>query len=66
MSCYNGMSEKAADYIERAKKTGSENGDSPALSELCRQAYADYQAGVISEREYQRIYTICVDYAYPR
>ena len=36
------------------------------LYDLCHKAYADYATGAISEMAYNKIYAVCVDYAYPR
>ena len=36
------------------------------LSDLCHKAYADYAAGAISGMAYNKIYAVCMDYAYPK
>lgn len=41
-------------------------GDSPELSQLCREAYQEYRRGGISSAAYNAIYTVCLEYAQPR
>lgn len=60
------LSEKADMYVELIKQLGEDEGESPMLRELCQRAYSDYKAGKISEEEYNKIYAICMDYAFPR
>lgn len=45
---------------------GRTEGNSKRLSDLCHKAYADYATGTISEMAYNKIYAVCIDYAYPR
>ncbi len=66
MNCYEGLTEKEISYIEETKKVGAEKGDCKELSELCRLAYSEYKSGVISSSAYDKIYAVCMDYAYPR
>lgn len=60
------FSEKENYYIEEAKKIGAAKGNCKELSDLCHQAYTDYRTKMISPRAYNKIYSICMDYAYPR
>ncbi len=53
-------------YIKRAKEIGSVKGDCKELSDLCQKAYEEYRAGIIGKSAYERIYAVCIDYAYPR
>lgn len=66
MGNYEELTEKELYYIEKAKEIGAQKGDSKELQDLCRQAYSDYQEKIISSKAYGKIYSICVDYAYPR
>ena len=61
-----GFSEKEIHYIDEARIIGGTEGNSKRLSDLCHKAYADYAAGAISEMAYNKIYAVCIDYAYPR
>lgn len=63
---YDGLSEKEIHYIDEARIIGRTEGNSKRLSNLCHKAYADYATGAISEMAYNKIYAVCVDYAYPR
>ncbi len=55
---------KEQEYLDRIKELG-ESG-SPELSALCRRAWADSQTGEISQKAYSKIYSMCMEYAYPR
>jgi len=66
MNYYAGLTQKEKNYIEEAKKIGSEKGNCKELSDLCRQAYSDYRTRDISSAAYNKIYAVCMDYAYPR
>lgn len=50
----------------RARELGRALGDSPELSQLCREAYQEYRRGGISSAAYNAIYTVCLEYAQPR
>lgn len=63
---YDGLSEKEIHYIDEARIIGRTEGNSKRLSDLCHKAYADYATGAISEMAYNKIYAVCIDYAYPR
>lgn len=63
---YDGLSEKEIHYIDEARIIGRMEGNSKRLSDLCHKAYADYATGAISEMAYNKIYAVCIDYAYPR
>ena len=58
------FSDKAIHYLERVKRTGTENRQK--LDELSRQAYSDYREGILSEKEYGRIYALLMEDRYPR
>ena len=49
-----------------ARELGRALGDSPELSQLCREAYQEYRRGGISSAAYNAIYTVCLEYAQPR
>ncbi len=66
MNNYDGLTKREIHYIEEAKKIGSEKGNCKELSDLCRQAYNDYRTRIISVKAYNKIYAVCMDYAYPR
>lgn len=66
MNYYEGLTEKEISYIEEAKKIGAEQGDCKELSDLCRRAYSEYKSKIISPTAYDKIYAMCVGYAYPR
>ena len=53
-------------YLRRARELGRAFGDSPELSQLCREAYQEYRRGGISSAAYNAIYTVCLEYAQPR
>ena len=55
-----------AGYLRRARELGRALGDSPELSQLCREAYQEYRRGGISSAAYNAIYTVCLEYAQPR
>ena len=50
----------------KARELGRALGDSPELSQLCREAYQEYRRGGISSAAYNAIYTVCLEYAQPR
>ena len=58
------FSDKAVNYLERAKKAGKENRQE--LDELSHQAYSDYRTGIISAKEYGSIHALLMEYRYPR
>ncbi len=58
------FTQKEQEYLEQVKILG-ESG-SPELSALCRRAWKDSQTGEISQKAYSKIYTMCMEYAYPR
>lgn len=66
MDYYDGLSEKEIHYIDEARIIGRTEGNSKRLSDLHHKAYADYTTGAISEMAYNKIYAVCIDYAYPR
>lgn len=66
MNYYDGLTEKEIFYIEEAKKIRAEKGNCKELSDLCHRAYSDYKTRVISHAAYNKIYAVCMDYAYPR
>jgi len=66
MNYYEGLTEKEIFYIEEAKKIGAEKGHCKELSDLCHRAYSDYKLRVISPAAYNKIYAVCMEYAYPR
>ena len=45
-------------YLRRARELGRALGDSPELSQLCREAYQEYRRGGISSAAYNAIYTV--------
>lgn len=59
------MKQPFCDYLDKIVACAKEH-DETKMSELCRQAYADYQKGILSEEEYKKIYVKCIDFAYPR
>lgn len=63
---YDGLSEKEIHYIDEARIIGRTEGNNKRLSDLYHKAYADYTTGAISEMAYNKIYAVCIDYAYPR
>ena len=58
------FTQKEQEYLEQVKILG-ESG-SPELSALCRRAWEDIQTGEISQKAYSKIYSMCMEYAYPR
>ena len=50
-------------YISEIKRIGKEKGGCKELSDLCRKAKNDK---AVSEKAYARIYSLCMDFAYPR
>lgn len=50
-------------YINENKRIGREKGDCKELSDLSRNAYNDKS---ISKKAYNRIYSLCMDFANPR
>ncbi len=59
------MRQPFQDYLDKIQACVKEHNETK-LSDLCRQAYADYCNGLLSEEEYTKIYIQCMDYAYPR
>lgn len=53
-------------YIKKAREIGYSKGDCKELKDLCQKAYDEYRADIISKAAYEKIYAICIDYAYPR
>ena len=53
-------------YFNKIEEIGGKYGDSEELKRLSREAYDDYQTGVISSKAYGRMYAMLMDYAYPR
>ena len=49
-----------------AEKIGRQYGNCKELQKLCKEAYQDAQKGFISKHDYQKIYVLCMSYAYPR
>ena len=58
------FTQKEQEYLEQVKILGGSG--SPELSALCRRAWADSQTGEISQKAYSKIYSMCMEYAYPR
>lgn len=66
MICCGELTEKEKLYLEETMRVVSEKGNCKELGILCRQAYNDYRAGLISEKVYSKIYAICMECANPR
>lgn len=50
-------------YISEVKRIGMEKGNCKELSDLCKKAKNDKS---VSKEAYNRIYSLCMDYSYPR
>ena len=59
------MTQLARDYLQKIETYGKSQ-DEAMLSHCCKEAYRDYRNGRLSEEEYEKIYVLCMTYAYPR
>ena len=64
MDYYKDFSKRAQIIIGEVKK--AEKGNRDKLDEISRQAYSDYRNGIISGQEYDSIYALLMELAYPR
>lgn len=59
------MTQLAKDYLQKIETYGKSH-DEAMLSHCCKEAYQEYRNGRLSEEEYEKIYVLCMTYAYPR
>ena len=59
----NNFTQTELNYISEIKRIGREKGNCKTLSDLCRNAKNDKS---VSKKAYKLIYSLCMDFVYPR